>query len=156
MAFYLPLNGSPSFPTSKNSSTLKKYIYSKKISCFLCLCLNNIVCATWLWCRYAERPHSHRSYWTDHTNTFHRKITISVNFCWQAFSVTLSSPGSLPAAELGFSTAPKYKNCKGSSAMWIMLKGEPLHLQGPYHAAGGLKNTQHQPRCFFLYAGSGK
>lgn len=35
MAFHLPLNRSPSFPTSKNSNTLKKNIYSKKIVFFV-------------------------------------------------------------------------------------------------------------------------
>lgn len=152
----LPPSGSPHFPTSKNSNTLKKYIYSKKLDCFLCLCLNNIVWTMWLRCSYSGRLHYHSSYWTDHTNTFQRKIMISVNFCWQAFSATLLSPGSLPAAEPGFSTTPKYKIMKAALPCESCWRGNPCIYRVPIMQLRGLKNTQHQPRCFLLYTGSRK
>lgn len=149
MAFHLPLNRSLSFPTSKNSNTLKKNIYSEKIDCFLCLCSNNMVCSMWLWSSYSESLHSQGSYWTDHTNTFHRKEN---NFCellLTSFQCDSVESRELTSCRAWIQHCFKIHNYEDSSDMWITLKREPLLLQGPYHAAREFKEHPASTQVFF-------
>lgn len=71
---------------------------------------------------------------------------ISVKLCWQASSVILWHPGSLPAAELGFSTAPKYKIREADMPCESYWKGSP-HIYR-VQAAGAFKEHTASTQVF--------